>query len=240
MPEKIAPKHDVQAAEVEAIQAAAGVAELEKRLVSGDDTVTIEHIETQERLSRFAKLRLEQTRGKAERARAAARLAEAQAIRDEIEKDALKTGKDFVAKLRAIHEAESAFSAAAEAHNGRIADWKQRMHRLDIPETNGSPIPPAKDGNLALSSSTGRIHAGRRVLDVVPSQQIIEALRTNSDPELVYTHLDGLLSEKPEATAAHFYRNALGTVMALDTAYGPEDMARLELTEISRGEAWGE
>ena len=155
---------DVASAEQEAREAKELVASLEQRVESGDDTVSVDDIVEQEKLGRFARLRLTATRNKAERARVKRRLIAARALRDEILAEGSGIGGRLEKHLRTIAKAEAAFFDEVDKHNAKIADWKDRALALDIPVSNGAPVPPAEDGGIARGDGNFDLNvAGRHV-----------------------------------------------------------------------------
>ncbi|TXN29310.1 hypothetical protein [Lacisediminihabitans profunda] len=233
---------DVRAAEAAADEAAALVAELEERVASGDEEVTLEHITAQEGLSRFAKLRAEATRRKAVSAKVAARLSAAKSLRKEIDEYATGSGQRFADNLRAVAAAEEKFRRGISEHNAKVLAWGEQMQNLGIPVTDGRPCPPDRDGNLALGreGSTVVLQSGRRQFEIVAAETFVDSHRIAGREMALYAALEAIDAPLPESTAQHFYRGAGGGVVAVDAPYSPEDIKRLDLVKLSREDAWGE
>jgi hypothetical protein len=231
---------DVAAAEAEALEAEALVAELEHKVRNGDETITIDDITAQEQLGRFAKLRLEATRKKAERTKAARRLEAAKTLHDEIESYALGSGKKLAKQLRAIEDAETAFLATAEEHNAKLRSWRQRAVRWGVPVTDGRPVPPAHDGRVAVGRDETSVHAGRRHIQYVEGKNMIEQHHGPGLRPDLYAHLESVDAVLPEPTAQHFYRGEGGAVIAYDNPFTDEEIKRMHLVKLTRKEAWGD
>lgn len=233
---------DVHAAETAADEAEALVADLEERVAAGDEEVTLEHITAQEGLSRFAKLRAEATRRKAERSKVAARLSAAKDLRKEIDAYASGSGQTFADDLRAVAAAEEKFRTNISDHNAKVYAWQKRMQELGIPVTDGRPFPPDKDGNLALGrqGSAVVLKSGRRQFEAVAAEPLLEFHRVHGREAALYARLEAIDGLLPESTAQHFYRGSGGGVVAVEVAYTAEEITRLGMTTISRKDAWGE
>lgn len=245
MPEDVEPidlvtDADVVDAEREAEEAEAFVASLEKKVQDGAEDITIEEIDAQEKVSRFARLRASGVRAKAERYRVASRTAAAHAVREEIENYATGSGERFSALLQAVKDAEDAFVAAVDGHDLKIQGWRQRAETgLQIPETDGRPMPPEIDGHIALGKGSTLLHVGRRRLEHVGGKSRLDGYRSG-DPEAHIAVLKQIDAPVPDSTAQHFYRGEGGSVIAYDRPFSDEDVKRLHLVQLTRKEAWGE
>ncbi|MGW1799156.1 hypothetical protein ACWCQN_25100 [Streptomyces sp. NPDC001984] len=266
MPEQLA---DVRAredarvatAEQEAEEAVALVDALEEKVRDGDDTVTPEELANRRELGSFAKLRAEATRRKAEKAKRAARLTVCEELRDEIEAYAAGSGQHFAELLRAAQDAVEAFVAAVDERNQHIDGWRQRMQDLHVPAHNNPVIPPKEHGQLGHGGQDGEIIGGRRrlqqtsaerwltrmlnlVVHTHPGLHHIEAPTSGSGVERGQVYDDLAQLDAPAADAPTdvvFYRGPSGGVFTYDPDKEPsaDEVKRLELTKISRKEAWG-
>lgn len=136
------PTNAVSQAEQEAAEADALVAALEERVRDGDDTVTPQQITEQRELGRFAKLRAEAARRKAERAAQAA----AEKEREEKHGQALallNTGPASVDRLAAAYaaaqEAIEAFLATSDAFDDAVNQAARLLRDAGAPRTRGNP-----------------------------------------------------------------------------------------------------
>jgi hypothetical protein len=230
---------DVAAAEAAADDAQALVAELEERVANGDESVTEDDIVAQESLGRFARRRVEATRRKAAAAKAAARLRECEALAKEIEGYTSGSGEHFASLLQAVQDAREAFTAALTAHNEKLGGWAVRAAALGVGVHDGRPVPPAEDGRLALGRGAEILRAGRRQLYTVDSKHYL-ALVDSSDAGAAVANLRSIDAPTPEDTATHFYRGENGQVICRDRPYSDEELTYVNVTAISRAEAWGE
>ncbi len=260
---------DVAQAEREAVQAAELVDNLEERVRRGDEDVTAEEIEQRRGLSRFAQLRAEATRRKAERTARAARLRQLDALRGEIEAYAPGDGEALAKLLAKAEAAIQAFIEAMVERNEQLSVWRQRMHDLRVPEHNNPLIPPADQGYVGVNG--GRVIAGRRRMDPLdPNSWVSQMLARITWGQTGTKHRQRLQVEgaayvddlyerlsrvdaPKDANTSHlrFFRNASGAVMAIDAHLvdapakgGGENhyqaqVAKGDLVEISRKEAWG-
>ncbi|MBT8159323.1 hypothetical protein KKI43_02495 [Arthrobacter sp. GN70] len=249
---------DVAAAEQEARDAEDLVTELENRIVDGDDTVTAADLQAQVGLSRWAKMRLEGTRRKADRAKAAARLRDCEALHGEILAASKSGGKDLAKLLSAVVDSVRAFHEAADARNAQIRGWRQRAVALGIPEHKNPSAPPAEHGRVGLTTGGGSFGVAgviadrRRVEEFDPSLFLNRAVdllvREGKFKHLphvdagvdVFADLAGIDAEIPESTAKHFYRGSGGGVVVKDEPFTDEEIARMGLVVITREEAYGE
>ncbi|HEY4269071.1 MAG TPA: hypothetical protein VGM94_12855 [Galbitalea sp.] len=240
LPEVVTDEH-VRDAEREAAEAAALVSALEEAVQSGDENVTPEQITAQEGLSRFARLRAEATRRKAAKSKEAIRLVAANKLRQEIEAYSTGIGPRLATQLRAVADAEAAFIATADEHDQKIRTWRKQMLELQIPESTGTPVPPAEHGHLALVKSDVGIHAGRRRLDLIRGKDRIEHHRNSpGNRESMYAGLAKVDVEAPMPAGQHYYRGAGGAVFTYDVERTPEEIKTTGLVKISQREAWGE
>ncbi|MBD2897250.1 hypothetical protein amrb99_62090 [Actinomadura sp. RB99] len=259
---------DVHRAEQEAADAAALVDALEGRVIDGDESVTADQISAQRDLSRFAELRAQATARKAKRAARAARLADCDALRAEIEAYATGTGARYVELLQAAEDAVAAFTAAVADRNARIGAWRARMAELGVPEHGNPLVPPAEHAHLGQLPGSGVI-AGRRRLDTVdPGPWLGQMLARVAH---AHTPVDGLTLRSRFAAGAlpaavigaaphpevydelgkvdapvqdppedlRFFRTTGGAVLVLDHEPN-EHEARGITAEITRREAWGQ
>jgi multidrug efflux pump subunit AcrA (membrane-fusion protein) len=233
---------DYAAAKQEAAEAEALVTALEDRVKDGDDTITPDQILAQESLSRFARLRLEATRRKLEKAKAKRRLDAANALHDEITAYAGGIGQKLANKMRAIEKAEQALVTLADQHDALIRSWRARAEALKIPVTDFRPMPPARDGHLALGTdgATTVLHAGRRKLELVEGETLLKHFRTHDDRAAVVAATEQMEAELPEPNVNYFYRGEGGGVIAKEEPYTDEEIHRLRLVKLTRKEASGE
>ncbi|RFA10389.1 hypothetical protein B7R54_15130 [Subtercola boreus] len=231
---------DVDAAEAAANAATALVAELEGRVIEGDETVTPDDITAQEGRSRFARLFVEGVRRRAEESKVARRLKALEGLREEIELYATGSGLEFATLLRAVKSAEEAFTSAVQNHNENVRGWYVKAERLGASVTDGRPMPPAEDGRLALGRKVGDLHVGRRWLSHVDEVQFLETSRTTSSPDALFSEIEAIDSEVPESNASYFYRGSGGAVIAMDHPANADEIANGALVQISRKDAWGE
>lgn len=124
---------DVEQAEQEAAEAAQLVHALEERVRDGDDTVTHDEIEHARSLGRFAQLRADATRRKADRAKAAAHAQALAQLRTEI-LDGISGGPSSAAAVHAaldgVDKAIAKFLTAADKHNLWHAGIRERIRDL--------------------------------------------------------------------------------------------------------------
>jgi hypothetical protein len=231
----------VARAEAEAAEAAELVSTLEKRVASGDDSVTADEIEAQTKVSRFAQLRAKGTAAKAEKARLARRLAEATALHDEINAYSSNVGKKLAKHLQTMAEAEAAFLAECDVHNYNVSSWKKRAEDLGIPESDGRPVPPAEDGRLAIGRGAVAVMAGRRQLHRIEGRNFLKPFYERpSNRDTLIAGLAKVDTEIPLPEATHFYRSTqTGAYFSFDRPASENELSN-GLVEVSREEAWGE
>lgn len=242
----------VTTAEQEATEAEALVGALEERVRDGDDSVTVEEIAGARELGRFARLRAEAARRKADKARTAARLDAAQQIHDEIQQHAETAGPQFAELLQAAHDACTAFVTAMGERDDKLADWTRRMQLLNVPGHTGPGAPAAEHGRVAYNDTTSQVIAGGRRLQredagrwlsaMVSAVAVENRLTTVSapvsfdqaDPYGALTRLD---AEHTVPEGVHWYRNRSGAVMYRLQPWDAAELRHLGLVEISRKEA---
>lgn len=251
---------DVTTAEAEADEAAQLVTTLEERVREGDKKITPEEISTARELGRFARLRAEATRRKAEKAKRTALLAACEDLRAEVEAYVTGAGAEFAELLKTAEDAVSAFVAAVDDRNDRIRAWHLRLQALGVPEHLAPIAPPAEHGRLGYRGAT--VIAGMRHMERTSPENWLSQMLTHvthrfdslhnieaplrgagGDPAAMYERLGALDATAPEPMAnLVFFRGPNGSVHQYDPDRVPsaEDIARLGLTEISRKEAWGE
>ena len=145
-------------AEAEAADAASLVKQLEESVINGDTDVEPEHIAAQESLARFAELRAEATRRKAQTVRQEERTAALRTLHDDIAGSLNADGKDLVKLLRAVEKSFEDFISGVEARDARFQGWKTALVALGVPDLPILTTPSAEDGNLGQ-------HAGMIVVD---------------------------------------------------------------------------
>ncbi|GGK59944.1 hypothetical protein Ppa06_26330 [Planomonospora parontospora subsp. parontospora] len=163
-------EQDVQQAEQEAAEAEQLVDALEKRVIDGDEDITVEQITSQRELGRFARLRAQATARKAERARRAARLKALDELRAEIEAYATDGGAHLAKLAKEAEDANAAFLAAVAERNTRLQTWRKLMLGHEVPR-HASPItPPAEHAHLGHTDA-GQIIAGQRRMNRVDADE---------------------------------------------------------------------
>lgn len=173
---------DVQTAEQEAAEAEALIGALEQKVIDGDESVTVEQIEQQRGLSRFAKLRAAAAQRKAERHRQAARLRACDELRREVEESAANAGKKLAKLLRDAEKATRVFVEAMDERNRQLYGWHQRATELEVPVHTSPLLPPkchahlGRTGNSGSASSLGLIAGNRHVSLVDPVAFVQRAL----------------------------------------------------------------
>ncbi|MDH2393355.1 hypothetical protein QCN29_32245 [Streptomyces sp. HNM0663] len=135
----------VEQAEQEAAEAEQLLAALEERVRDGDEHVTAQQLADARELGRFAKLRAEAARRKAERAAAkeaerqrADRLAQAAAMAapgGPLDADTL------AATYATARDAVRAFVTASEAYNAAIGEAARLLAAADVPDSSGGEHP---------------------------------------------------------------------------------------------------
>lgn len=247
---------DVEAAETAAQEAQDLVAELENKVLNGDVTVTPEEIVAQESLGRFARLRAAATRRKAAKSKETARLLACEALYDDIDAHATDGGEHLATLLHAVEDAITAFSASVTERNSTIQVWRERALALDIPNHAAPVAPPTTHGRVGLAPN-GRdgVIAGRRAVKPLDAtfylNEVLGKLKTAKvigerivpnglATDAVYTSLSAVDAPAAESTASHFYHGPNGGIIAMDRPFSDDEIKRLQLTVITRQEAWGE
>lgn len=263
----------VAQAEREATEAAALVDALEDRVRDGDDTVTPEQIEQARGLGRFAQLRAEATRRKAERAAHAQWLRQCNELRTEIEGYQTGGGEQLAQLLADAEKAVTGFVTAVNERNKVVAGWRHRMVDLGVQHTNPL-VPPASQGGIGLNNQQ-QVLAGRRRMDVIDLDWWLTAMLrriviTRHDSGQArslnldmhpgfgdHAELYELLAQVDAGPAEpdpnlRFFRGRAGAVITLGPDQLIEDpegrhdnqnllqIAKGDLVEISRKEAWGQ
>lgn len=251
---------DVTAAEQEAAEALSLAGTLEERVREGDESVTPEEIAGARELGRFARLRADATRRKAEKTKAAARLAACEDLRAEVEEYVTGAGAEFAELLKTAEDAVAAFVTAVDDRNDRIRGWHLRMQALGVPEHLAPIAPPAEHGRLGYRGAAviaGMRHMERTSPEGWVSQMLTHLLHrfdslhrieaplrgAGGDAAVMYEKLSTLDATAPEPMAnLVFFRGPNGSVHQYDPDRVPsaEDLARLGLKKITRKEAWGE
>jgi hypothetical protein len=126
----------VQRAQAEADEAAQLAAALEERVLDGDDDVTPDQIASARELGRFALLRAEASRRKAELAKKAERLRVLGDLAEEM-RAADRDDEQIIGALDAFEAALKALGEAVGAHNARLGDWRRRMQAQAVPAHRG-------------------------------------------------------------------------------------------------------
>lgn len=162
----------VEQAEQEAAEAEQLLAALEERVRDGDEHVTAQQLADARELGRFAKLRAEAARRKADRAAAAAAEQERAARLDQAAVMAAPGGPLDADALTAAYatarDAVRAFVTASEAYNAAIGDTARLLAAAGVPDSTGGehPAPGAMarwgtrtlrlaDGSAFNSTGTG-------------------------------------------------------------------------------------
>ncbi|WP_155059738.1 hypothetical protein [Streptomyces blattellae] len=135
----------VEQAEQEATEAEQLLAALEERVRDGDEQVTAQQLADARELGRFAKLRAEAARRKADRAAAKAAERQRAARLDQAAAMAAPGGPLDADALAAAYanarDAVRAFVTASEAFNAAIADASRLLAAADVPDSSGGEHP---------------------------------------------------------------------------------------------------
>lgn len=178
----VPPAEAVAAAEQEAAAAEQQLAALEERVREGDDAVTAAHLTEQREASRFARLRVEAARRKAERHQAAERARQHAAARAQVHAEAadnLGNADALTAKLDAFEQAAAAVLDAMQDHNERVTHWARLMGTADITPSHG--MQPDADGLGFNPHHTGARIDGRTYTHLAGGQIIAASLRRVAD-----------------------------------------------------------
>lgn len=227
-------------AEAQAVEAESLAQALEQAVLEGDEKITADALDSQVKLSRFARLRAEAIRRKAERARGAIRTKQADELRAEIDSYAAGSGTKLAALLRAVADAEKAFLDAGAEHNVLVHQWRQRAVALGIPDSDGRPVPPAEDGRLALDRAGNGLHVGQRRLGLADVKNWLTSHQERGGRDALYAAIGRVDAEEPVSTAKYFYRGPGGAILPRNEPFSAEEINRLQLVILSRKEAWGE
>lgn len=234
---------DVQQAWDDLDTARAEVENLRKRFVDGDESVAQSDIASQRGVVEWLEMVAERAEGQRKRYLESDRLKSANALYAEIEQYATGIGKTLADQARTYFAERQQFLALAKGHNATVAGFASRAVDLNIPVSNGRPVPFARDGRLALpqGGAGGGIQAGRRVLSSgVDGPSYLERLDRTNDIDGVAVSLEGIDPELPEPTAQFFYEGPNGGVYAFDRERTTEELKIQQLKPISRREAWGD
>ena len=257
----IDPDELVADAEAEAQEAVQLAAALEQRARDGDDSVTFEQIQEQEKLGRWAQIRADAAKRKAANAREAVRQGELGIIRAEMDTYAAAEGEHFGDLLKGVETAVLAFAAAYVQHNQTISGWRERMTANGV-QPQGNRLAPSKtDQGLSLAPS-GAVRAGQREFTQEFSGQVLQelllALRGHDGISKNYFQSDYVGSPKLDELYARvsspvqesagipddalFYRHNNGAIhmRGAESPIPVEDLKRLELRPIDRAEAVAE
>lgn len=96
---------------------------LQRRLTSGDLTVTAEELSAQEKLTNHAKLLVEGVRTLWGRRKADIRSKRLKEFAAEVRKKAPKSGDDLVAALHMLEDAAREFKRLADEHDASVREW---------------------------------------------------------------------------------------------------------------------
>ena len=257
----IDPDELVADAEAEAQEAVQLAAALEQRARDGDDSVTFEQIQEQEKLGRWAQIRADAAKRKAANAREAVRQGELGIIRAEMDTYAAAEGEHFVGLLKGVETTVLAFAAAYVQHNQTVTGWRERMTANGV-QPQGNRLAPSKtDQGLSLAPS-GAVRAGGREFTQEFSGQVLQelllALRGHDGISKNYFESDYVGHPKLDELYARvsspvqesagipddalFYRHTNGSVhmRGAESPIPVEDLKRLELRPIDRAEAVAE
>lgn len=236
------------------------VTSLTERVRAGATDVTPAALATARQEAEFAGLRVTAAERQVEQARVELYRRQCDDLAAEMEACATDSADRFTTLLRQAETAVRAFVDAVDARNAQLNAWRQRMHQLGVPTHNNPLSPPAEHGHVGWSASELAV-GSRRMRTLDPSLPLSVMLRrlqdawrdhlgqrwqlrinldqvmSQADPYADLARVDVALSEPP---AAFFYRGTGGAVIARDTAFSAEEIKRLNLTVITRQEAWGE
>ncbi|WP_113717305.1 hypothetical protein [Arthrobacter dokdonensis] len=236
---------DVDAADAAAKEAQDLVAELEEKVINGDDTVTPDQIVAQESLGRFARLRAAATRRKADAAKEAARLRDCQILHDEMTDYASKDGQRLANLYQAIYDAREEFQAVVEERNATVASWHRRAEALGIAQDDGRPVPKENDGRVSLGRGTLSIRTEGTVFAIehVPNYLGSHDSPIRFDAETVAARVAKLRKiDEPDhrAIAEYIYKGANGAIVQRDRPFTAEEVSHLGVRLVGAAEAWPE
>ena len=183
----------VTEAEAKAREAAALVEALERQIEAGDDSVTVEELDAQEKVSRFAKLRATGMAEKAKKAREARRQAALQDLRARVDAVVADRGRKAAKLLKAIRDAEDAYLAFSDEVNAEHAGWlREADTELHVRHTNQNAASDKVDAGLAIRDAIGGLVAGDRLIQRLPGRANLEQFYKAADPEPHYANLVAL------------------------------------------------
>lgn len=189
-PAEVVTGEHVREAEREAAEAAALVVALEEAVAAGDETVTIDQITEQENLSRYARLRAEATRRKADAAKAAARVKAVAELKSDILKGAKRSSRRLTEALLAAEAAAHEFYTLANEYDDQLAGWVLRLEQLGI-------INQVKEQGIGLNG-IGEVTVGHLTLEKVDGGRHLNKLFVGqADP---YGRLEPHRGENRDAT----------------------------------------
>ena len=213
---------------------------LREAFLNGADDVTWDQVKSQEGVVEYAEAQIEKLARAQARYQVEVRLDAANTLHDEIQKHALGVGKDLAAQARKYFGERQAFLALAAEHNRTVNEFAARAKALDVPVSNGRPVPFARDGKLAIPQNGAGILAGRRRLSDIDGPRFMERLdEPGCDIDAVAESLAGIDAELPEPGDQVFYRGSGGAVFAMGVDPAPEEVKRNGLVKLTREQAWG-
>ena len=230
---------DIDAAQDALGQGNAELVRLTESFYDGDGA-TWDQVKAQQGVIEFATAQIERLARAQARYQVDVRLDAATALHDEITGYALGIGKKLAERARTYHAERHAFLALAAEHNATVAGFVTRARALDVPVSNGRPVPFARDGKLALPQNGSGLHAGRRRLSDIDGPHSLERLDApGCDIDVVAESLARIDAELPDPGDQVFYRGSGGGVFAMDVDPDPEEIKRNRLVKLTREQAWG-
>lgn len=212
---------------------------LREAFLNGDG-VEWSAVKSQEGVVEYAEAQIERLARAQARYQADVRLNAANTLHDEINSYAFGIGKTLAEQARTYFGERHAFLALAAEHNSTINDFVVRARALDVPVSNGRPVPFARDGKLALPQNGSGLHAGRRRLSDIDGPHSLERLDApGCDIDVVAESLARIDAELPDPGEQVFWRGSGGAVFAMDVDPDPEQVKRNSLVKLTREEAWG-
>lgn len=190
----------VREAEAEAEEAGRLAEALEERVRDGDDSVTPAELTNARELQRFAELRQTAAERKAVKAREDERQRQLAALKDEITEQPGADREHLAELLREAETALTAFAEAAQAHNGQVTAWYQRMLALGVtaPNTPQGTAPEHRhlgylDG--AVNGVTLLVGSPPQRIEQIGTETLVGAMlarvaRTSRTQPLAATHGD--------------------------------------------------
>ena len=229
---------DIDAAQDALGQGNAELVRLTESFYNGDG-VEWSQVTAQRGVVEYAEAQIERMARAQARYQADVRLNAANTLHDEINSYAFGIGKTLAEQARTYHAERLAFLALAAEHNATVNDFLARAKALDVPVSNGRPVPFTRDGKLALPQNGSGLHAGRRRLSEIDGPTYLERLDTHHDIDAVAESLAGIDAELPDVGEKVFYRGSGGGVFAMDVDPDPEEITRNKLVKLTREQAWG-